>query len=96
MPGPFVGLSIMTTAVPKMPFLSGPIESRPASNHTRTQEPQGELEAIVPLAKVQQVLWMDYLRRPSGTHYNLTLRLDLGKQCLTIQQLFQGLLMGTF
>ena len=81
----------MATAVPDMPFLSAPIESQPAESHVRTHEPQGDLEAIVPLAKVQQILWMDYLKRPCGTHYNLTLRVELGAQCPTTQQLFQGL-----
>ena len=81
----------MATAVPKMPFLSGPIESQPAQNHAVTQEPKGDLEAIVPLSKVQQVLWMDYMRHPSGTHYNLTLKVEFGQQCPSIQQLFQGL-----
>ena len=81
----------MAATVPKMPFLSGPIENRTSQARARTQEPQGDLEAVVPLAKVQQVLWLDYLRRPWGTHYNLTLRVEFGEQGPTVQQLFQGL-----
>ena len=80
----------MATTVPDMLFLSAPIEILPAQGQVRTQEPQGDLEAVIPLAKVQQILWMDYLKRPYGTHYNLTLRVELGAQCPTIQQLFQG------
>ena len=82
---------IMATAVPDMPFLSAPIEIEPAQSHARTHEPQGDLEAVVPLAKVQQILWIDYLKRPCGTHYNLTLKVELGPRCPTNQQLFQGL-----
>ena len=74
-----------------MPFISGPIDSRSVQERLGTHEPQGELEAIVPLAKVQQVLWMDYLRRPHATHYNLTLEINLGEECPEIQQLFQCL-----
>lgn len=81
----------MAATVPKMPFLSGPIENQTAQARARTQEPQGDLEAVVSLAKVQWVLWLDYLRRPWGTHYNLTLKVEFGEQCPTIQQLFQGL-----
>ena len=81
----------MATAVPKMPFISGPLEHLSSHDCTRQQEPQGDLEAIVPLAKVQQVLWMDYLRRPHATHYNLTLEIDFGEQSPEVQQLFQGM-----
>ena len=53
----FSGHLIMAVTVPKMQFLSGSIKIQTAQNRARNQEPQGDLEAVVPLAKVQQVLW---------------------------------------
>lgn len=71
-----------------MPFITGP----PASSREqlRPSPPQGRLSAIIPLSKVQEVLWVDYLRQPWATHYFLTLKVDLGQSDLTIESLMNS------
>lgn len=79
----------MATLTP-MPFLTGPAitEGRePFLSH----EPVGELAAVVSLSKVQQALWLDYLRRPHASHYHLTLFIDLQELAPTLDRILQGI-----
>ena len=85
----------MAIAFPEMPFLSGPVVGQPPIDRMGCRVPQGELEASIPLAKVQEVLWMDYLKCPSGTHYNLTLKMELDDLCPEVEQLFRGALVAS-
>ncbi|XP_044717203.1 AMP-binding enzyme domain-containing protein [Hirsutella rhossiliensis] len=66
-----------------MPFITGPVTI--PDSQLRLSPPQGDLVAIVPLSKVQEVLWLDYIRRPWATHYALTLRIDLTESKLSLE-----------
>lgn len=72
-----------TMSITSMPFLTGPVAS--TQEQLRLSPPRGRLSAVVPLSKVQEVLWVDYLRQPWTTHYNLTLKIDLTRSKLTLE-----------
>ena len=57
-------------------FMSGPDMCKVEIIGFKAHEPEGHLDSIISLSQVQQALWFDYLRRPSGTHYNLILKVD--------------------
>lgn len=82
--------SIMSSTVLKMPFISGHVNTECSSDPSGSHEPQGDIEATVPLAKVQQVLWTNHLKEPFGTHYNLTLSIDFDIPGPSVEQLIQG------
>lgn len=66
-----------------MPFITGPVAAPDAQ--LRLSPPQGDVAALVPLSKVQEVLWLDYIRRPWATHYILTLQIDLAESKLSLE-----------
>ena len=59
----------------EIPFISGP---SPRYSDLTQGTPLNDIDYVVPLAKVQHALWLDYIRQPDGNHYNLTLRVDVG------------------
>ncbi|GAB1200511.1 hypothetical protein APSETT444_009884 [Aspergillus pseudonomiae] len=71
-----------------MPFLTGPAITA-SREHFRSQEPVGDLTAVIALSKVQQALWLDYLRRPHASHYHLTLFLNLEELNPTLDKILQ-------
>ncbi|KAM3512715.1 hypothetical protein MY11210_003668 [Beauveria gryllotalpidicola] len=71
-----------------MPFLTGPVAS--SQEQLRLSPPKGRLSAIIPLSKVQEVLWVDYLRQPWTTHYNLTLKVDLTSSKLSLESVMNS------
>jgi hypothetical protein len=73
-----------------MPFLTGPAITA-GREPFPSQEPVGELTAVVSLSKVQQALWLDYLRRPHASHYHLTLFINLEELTPTLDQILQGI-----
>ena len=73
-----------------MPFLSGPVEDKQDAKVIDHCEPWGELESLIPLSKPQQALWLDYRRRPSSCHYNLTLRIDLSDAAYSLESILWG------
>ncbi|KAB8255140.1 hypothetical protein BDV32DRAFT_154554 [Aspergillus pseudonomiae] len=77
----------MTSLTP-MPFLTGPAITA-SREHFRSQEPVGDLTAVIALSKVQQALWLDYLRRPHASHYHLTLFLNLEELNPTLDNILQ-------
>ena len=69
-----------------MPFLTGPVQV--AESPVRLSAPGGDLVSLVPLSKVQEVLWLDYIRRPWATHYSLTLKVDFGAYDVSLEKIF--------
>ena len=70
-----------------MPFISGVLH---APKRLDLSEPEGDLAALIPLSKVQQLLWLDYISRPQSTHYHLTLRINLRSHKVQIEDLLRG------
>lgn len=77
-------------ALTPMPFLSGPAVTK-SEEPVPNVEPAGEFSALIPLSKVQQALWLDYLRRPHASHYHLTLSVDLSEAAPTLDQILKGI-----
>ena len=73
----------MATAA--MPFLTGPVKV--PESPVRLSDPSGDLVAIVPLSKVQEILWLDYIRRPWTTHYSLTLKVDFEAYDVSLEKI---------
>ncbi|RAR05690.1 non-ribosomal peptide synthetase [Stemphylium lycopersici] len=70
-----------------MPFLSGPVASTagPHQHH----DPPTDIVSVVPLSKVQQALWLDYLARPHVSHYHLRLEVDVGHLNPSLERILQ-------
>lgn len=75
-------------SIPAMPFITGPVAE--PQEQLRLSPPRGRLSAIIPLSKVQEVLWVDYLRQPWATHYNLTLKVDLTGSNLSLESIMNS------
>ncbi len=73
-------------ALSTMAFLTGPAEV--PDSPVRLSPPSGDLIALVPLSKVQEVLWLDYIRRPWTTHYSLTLKVDFESFDIPLEKIF--------
>ncbi|KAL2168434.1 hypothetical protein VTG60DRAFT_7295 [Thermothelomyces hinnuleus] len=73
-----------------MPFFSGPAPEPGTPMAANITPPTGDLEAVMPLSKVQLVLWLDYLRRPMATHYLLTAKVDLGHHAVSLEDIVRG------
>ena len=78
-------------AAERTPFLSDPVHGLVNQAHLKTCEPQHDVEALVHMSKLQQALWIDYLGKPWGTHYNLVLRIDFGEGPPESGHLIQGM-----
>ncbi|EGX94166.1 non-ribosomal peptide synthetase [Cordyceps militaris CM01] len=76
-------------SIPAMPFITGPVAE--PQEQLRLSPPRGRLSAIIPLSKVQEVLWVDYLRQPWATHYNLTLKVDLTGSNLSLESIMNNI-----
>lgn len=62
-----------------MHFLSGP-SSIPSKTLFELATLPHDATAIFPLTRTQEGIWIEYMMRPSSTHYNLTLRFSLPTQ----------------
>lgn len=78
----------MAESLESMPFITGPVGT--PETQLRPSPPQGNLTALVPLSKVQEVLWLDYIRRPWTTHYTLTLQVDLTGTPTTLENILNS------
>lgn len=74
----------------QMQFLTGPKMDEAYQGELAAFEPEGKLTAVLPLSKVQQPLWLDYLRLPSASHYHLTLKVYLHENPLGLEAILQG------
>lgn len=61
-----------------MCLISGPAQAgQPAPHDSQTHMRDAVGQAVYPLTKSQEGMWIDYQVNPLGTKYNLTLEWDL-------------------
>ncbi|KAH6846806.1 non-ribosomal peptide synthetase [Alternaria alternata] len=70
-----------------MPFLSGPVASNAGPHEHR--DPPSDIVSVIPLSKVQQALWLDYLVRPHVSHYHLRLEIDVSYLNPSLEKILQ-------
>ncbi|KAI1318605.1 non-ribosomal peptide synthetase [Xylariaceae sp. FL0255] len=75
--------------VERMPFLTGPARVDDSGRGFNSSQPSDSVVSVVPLSKTQLALWLDYLRRPSASHYLLTLEVDLSSYEVSMERIMQ-------
>ena len=80
--------NISAMSLEPMPFLSGPVASNAGPHEHR--DPPSDIVSVIPLSKVQQALWLDYLVRPHVSHYHLRLEIDVSYLNPSLEKILQG------